>query len=67
MAALFDRADREHIDIKFCVNAAVDIESEDFCREAANMLDQMDAGAGADETFSENFESREVEEILASV
>jgi hypothetical protein len=67
MAALFGREDREHIDIKFFVNAGVDVESEDFCREAVSMLTQMDAAQDADESFHEEFSQIEVAELIATV
>lgn len=66
MAALFDNPQREHIDIKFFVGGGVDISNEDFCAQAVSMIEQMDAGVDADETFEENIEQREVSDFLAS-
>lgn len=54
MAALFDRPDKEHIDVKFMVGSALDIQSEPFCAKAADMIDAMHNGVG-DEDFAENF------------
>ena len=52
MAALFDRPGKEHIDVKFFVGAAVDLQSEEFCAAAANMVDAMHEGV-TDEEFAE--------------
>ncbi len=54
MAALFDRPGKEHIDVKFLVGVSLDLESETFCKAAANMIDAMHNGEG-DEEFAENF------------
>ncbi len=66
MAALFDRPGREHIDVKFFVNAAgIEVAPEEFCHDAANLIDSMHDDEGCDETFAETFGDREVAEFLA--
>ena len=54
MAALFERPGIEHIDVKFFVGNVLDLSSEQFCSEAANLIDQMHAGE-RDEDFDEQF------------
>ena len=63
MDALFGNPTREHIDVKFFVGPAVDVSSEDFCRQAANMFAQMDASTEGDETFAETFTDKAVSEL----
>lgn len=52
MAALFDRPGKEHIDVKFFIGSAVDLQSEEFCAAAANMIEVMHSSE-ADEEFAE--------------
>ena len=66
MKALFDNPEREHIDIKFFTTATVDVSDENFCEQAANMLEQMDAGVDADEHFHEEFEKVSVASLIAA-
>ena len=66
MTALFDNPHREHVDIKFWLGGGIDVTSEDLCREAANMLEQMDQAEG-DATFAEDFPQREVADFIASI
>ena len=66
MTALFENPHREHVDIKFWLGGGIDVTSEDLCREAANMLEQMDRTEG-DATFSEDFPQREVVDFIASI
>jgi hypothetical protein len=54
MAALFERPGIEHIDVKFFVGNVLDLSSEQFCSEAASLIDQMHAGE-RDEEFAEQF------------
>ena len=65
MAALFDRPGREHIDVKFFFVPSLNTEREDFCGEAANLIDRIHDDDGCDETFVEDFADREVAEFLA--
>lgn len=66
MAALFDQPGREHLDVKFCVGTTVGISPEKFHERAADVIEQMNAGADADEEFAEDFQPREVSEFIAS-
>ena len=65
MAALFDRPGKEHIDVKFFVVVGLEAVPEDFCRDAADLIDCMHDDEGCDETFAETFADREVAEFLA--
>lgn len=64
--ALFGQTGREHVDVKFCVGTTVGVPPETFRDRAADLIEQMNAGAGADETFAESFEPRDVKEFIAS-
>ena len=66
MTALFDNPQREHLDIKFLLGGPMDITSEDVCREAVKMIEQMDASKEGDEEFVEAFETRSAEEFLTA-
>ena len=65
MNALFGNPQRELVDIKFFLSQGIDVTREDVCREAVKMLEQMDAGEGADSTFAEEFEQKDVRELFA--
>lgn len=65
MIALFDRPGREHIDVKFFVIAGLEAAPEDFCSDAANLIDCMHTDEGCDDSFAETFADREVAEFLA--
>lgn len=65
MNALFGNPQRELVDIKFFLSQGIDVCREDVCREAVKMLEQMDAGEGADSTFAEEFEQKDVHELTA--
>ena len=66
MAALFDQPGREHLDVKFCVGTTVGVSPENFRERAADVIEQMNAGNGADETFHEDFQPRAVSDFIAS-
>lgn len=53
-AALFDRDGQEHIDVKFLVGPAINLDPEEFCGAAADMIDAMHTTEG-DEEFAEVF------------
>lgn len=65
-AALFDQPGREHVDVKFCVGITVGVSPETFRDRAADLIEQMNAGVDADETFAESFEPRPISEFIAS-
>ena len=65
-AALFDQPGREHLDVKFCVGSTVGVSPETFRDRAADLIEQMNAGVGADDTFAESFEPRHIQEFIAS-
>lgn len=66
LTALFGNAQREHADIKFFVLGSMELTAEQLCDDAADMLEQMDNGAG-DTEFAETFQQREAVEFLASI
>jgi hypothetical protein len=65
-AALFDQPGREHLDVKFCVGTTVGVSEETFRDLAADVIEQMNAGVGADDQFAEDFQPREVAEFISS-
>ena len=66
MAALFCHPEREHIDVKFLtLGANLATTREDFCRAAADTIEQMHAKVGADEEFFEARQSVLVAELVA--
>lgn len=66
IAALFGNAAREHIDIKFFMGGAMEIDPDELCDEAVKMIQQMDAAEG-DEGFEEDFEQREAADLLKAL
>lgn len=66
MNALFGNPQRELVDIKFFLAQGLSVTREDVCREAVKMIQQMDAGEGADSTFAEDFEQVDVRNLLTN-
>lgn len=62
--ALFDQPGREHLDVKFCVGTTVGVSPEVFRDRAADVIEQMNAGVGADEKFAEDFEPRTISAFI---
>ena len=66
MNALFGNPQRELVDIKFLLSQGLNVSREDVCREAVKMLEQMDAAEGANESFVEDFEQKDVRDLFAN-
>jgi len=65
MRALFEHADREHVDVKFLRGPAGNLTTENICHEANSAIFQIDnALVEGDTEFHENFKQVDVDKVI---